>query len=83
MAWQFNRPETGEGMVQAFRRKDSVYESARFKLKDLDSDALYLVADVDEDKPREMTGQELMGNGLLVSIANAPGAVVTTYKRLR
>jgi alpha-galactosidase len=83
MAWQFNRPETGEGMVQAFRRKDSVYESARFRLRELDSDARYVVTDVDEDRPHEMTGQELMANGLLVTIANAPGAVVTTYRRLR
>ena len=30
MAWQFDRPERGEGMVQVFRRGESPYESARF-----------------------------------------------------
>jgi len=35
MAWQFNRSDIGAGMVQAFRRADSFYESARFKLNGL------------------------------------------------
>ena len=30
MAWQFDRPDLGEGVVQAFRRAGSYYESARF-----------------------------------------------------
>ena len=34
LAWQFDRPEQGEGMVQVFRRHNSFYESARFKLRD-------------------------------------------------
>ena len=34
--WQFDVPEKGEGVVQAFRRAESVYEAARFKLRGLD-----------------------------------------------
>ena len=45
MAWQFDRPETGEGMVQAFRRHESDYESARLRLRGLDAGANYLVTD--------------------------------------
>ena len=37
IAWQFDCPEQGEGMVQAFRRAESVYESARFTLRGLDA----------------------------------------------
>lgn len=33
MAWQFNRPDLDEGMIQAFRRKKSMHESVRFKLR--------------------------------------------------
>jgi len=32
MAWQFDRPEAGEGMVQVFRRADSPFDSAHLKL---------------------------------------------------
>ena len=36
IAWQFDRPDLGEGMVQAFRRGESVYEAARFRLRGLE-----------------------------------------------
>jgi len=39
MAWQFDRPEAGRGMVQVFRRHNSFYESARFSLRGLDAGA--------------------------------------------
>ena len=39
MGWQFDRPEEGKGVVQAFRRPQSHYESARFKLRGLDPGA--------------------------------------------
>ena len=41
VAWQFDRPELGEGIIQAFRRDESPYETARFKLRGLDPDAHY------------------------------------------
>ncbi len=36
IAWQFHRPDLGEGLVQAFRRDQCIYEAARFKLVGLD-----------------------------------------------
>lgn len=82
IAWQFDRPEAGEGMIQAFRRSDSVYESARLKLSGLDADARYTVTDVDENTPTEITGRELTEKGLLVRIGARPGAAIVTYKRV-
>ena len=81
MAWQFDCPEIGEGMVQAFRREKSVYESARFKLRGLAPDARYTVKDIDTCDSEEMTGSELMEKGLVISISNQPGAVIITYKK--
>ena len=37
MAWQFDRPEAGEGVVQAFRRAENGDESATFRLRGLDA----------------------------------------------
>ena len=82
MAWQFNRPEAGAGMVQVFRRDNSFYESARFKLRGLEANSRYKVGSLDEpDKQQEFTGRELMGQGLPVAIAVQPGAIVVTYEK--
>jgi alpha-galactosidase len=81
IAWQFDRPDLGEGMVQAFRRADSFYESARLNLRGLEPTARYRVRDLDAPRAKEITGRELMEKGILVTIAAQPGAVVITYKR--
>ncbi|MBN2476980.1 MAG: NPCBM/NEW2 domain-containing protein [Pirellulales bacterium] len=81
MAWQLDRPEAGQGMVQAFRRPESVYERARFRLRGLEVDARYTVRNLDAAAPTEATGRELMEDGLPVSIEDRPGAVVITYQR--
>jgi alpha-galactosidase len=82
MAWQFHRPEQGKGVVQAFRRAKSFYESARFKLRGLEAASRYLVTDLDQETPQEMTGRELSEEGLLIAIPQQPGAVVRTYRAL-
>jgi len=82
MAWQFDDPEKGTGMIQAFRRADSVYESARFKLLGLRPEARYELKRLDEPGSRvEYTGTELMRQGFLVGITNPPAAVVVVYQR--
>ncbi len=82
MGWQFHRPETGEGMVQLFRREQSIYRAADIVLCGLDRSATYILTDLDRpDTVREMTGEMLMGTGLPVEIASRPGALIITYKR--
>ena len=80
IAWQFDRPERDEGVVQVFRRPESPYESARFKLRGLDAAATYEVENLDGGKETR-TGQELMERGLAVTAATAPTALIFTYKR--
>ena len=53
LAWQYDRPETGEGVVQAFRRPDSNFEAGRFKLRGLDPVARYVVTDLDRRMRRK------------------------------
>jgi alpha-galactosidase len=81
MAWQFDRPEKGAGVVQVFRRGESIYESARLKLKGLDPAATYQVRDIDSDKAQDLTGQELSDVGLLVGMPKQPAARIITYRR--
>jgi alpha-galactosidase len=83
MAWQFDRPEVGEGVVQAFRRPESPYASARLVLRGLDPSASYEFRNVDAEGTTRRTGRDLMGKGLLVSIPDRPGAAIVFYKRLK
>ena len=81
MAWQFDRPEAGEGMVQVFRRHNSFYESARFKLLGIDAKANYLVTNLDTGGQESRGGRELLNDGLPVTIADKPGVATLTYQR--
>ena len=84
MAWQFDRPEQGEGMIQVFRRGGSPYEGARFKLQGLDVGARYAVTDLDASaSAQELAGNELMEKGLQVSIPTQPAAAVITYRKIK
>jgi hypothetical protein len=70
-------------MVQAFRRPDSIYEAARFKLHGLDAPSLYRVVTLgDAQDGREFTGRQLMADGLRVETTAAPAAVVMLYHRV-
>jgi alpha-galactosidase len=81
IAWQFDLPEKGEGVVQAFRRDKSVYESARFKLTGLDPAARYVVKNLDSGETKMIPGRELIEQGLPVSVREQPGDTVITYTK--
>jgi len=80
MGWQFDGPAAGEGVVQAFRRPDSPYVAAQFRLRGLDPAAEYTVTNLDENKPVKITGRQLLDEGLLVTIQEKPGVALITYK---
>ncbi len=80
MAWQFDRPESGEGMVQIFRRQNSFYESARFRLFGLDADAEYVVYNLDTGEQERHSGRKLLTDGLPVALATKPGVAIMTYR---
>jgi alpha-galactosidase len=81
IGWQYNTPENGEGVALAFRRAESPYESIRVKLHDLTPDAVYVLTNLDAPGTTEVSGEELMKKGLLITIKDAPGSAVITYKK--
>ena len=85
IAWQFDVPEQGEGMVQAFRRGcgQSNDEIARFKLRGLDAGAEYVLTNLDISESQMLSGRELLDKGLAVRITEQPGSAVITYKTTR
>jgi alpha-galactosidase len=82
IAWQFDRPDLGCGVVQVFRRPESPYQSAQFHLRGLDPAAKYLVTDFDKvDSPGTFTGSQLMNEGIEIQIETAPAAKIFTYAK--
>jgi alpha-galactosidase len=81
IVFQFDRPELGGGVIEAFRRPDSIYETARPKLKGLDPDAEYTLTDQQTGTVTRQSGQSLMTEGLLVATPTAPYAVAIEYRR--
>ncbi|MGC8743948.1 MAG: alpha-galactosidase [Verrucomicrobiia bacterium] len=80
IAWQFDKPEENCGLIQAFRRENSPYESVRLKLNGLERAAFYKVTDINSpEKPVRVKGEDLINNGLLVQIIEQPGTAVITY----
>jgi alpha-galactosidase len=82
-AWQFDRPEMGEGIVQVFRRAESPYEVARFRLRGLDPEVTYRLHDFDQPQPREVRGRELLENGLLVNLPERRSSCLIRYQRVK
>jgi alpha-galactosidase len=83
MAWQYDRPEKGEGIVQAFRRDSCEAVTRTFRLSGLNPAVLYEVTNFDTQGSVKISGKDLLEKGLTVEIKNKPGAAVITYKKLR
>ena len=82
IAWQFNRPEQGDGAIQAFRRGGNNETTLNLRLRGLDAGAQYRVTNFDAKDPTTSSGKELMENGLSVHIKDRPGSAVITYQKL-
>jgi alpha-galactosidase len=81
IAWQFDDPELGGGMVQAFRRDACEDDSLTLQLGGLDADSTYAVENLDTDKTEKRTGRELTEQGLRVTITNRPGSALLAYRK--
>lgn len=81
MAWQYHKPETGEGLIQAFRRPGSSSSLLLLKPVALDPAAFYTVTDLDTGWNATRTGDQWMRYGLSVSIYSRPGASIYKYVR--
>ena len=81
-AWQFDRPERGQGMVQAFRRAQCEEETTVVTLRGLDPIARYRLDPLDTDRTWTALGRELAERGLRVEASRRPDAVILTYEKI-
>jgi hypothetical protein len=83
MAWQFDRPESGEGMVQAFRRPRSPAVSMQFPLRGLDPNARYSITGADEERTQIRSGKDLLERGLTITLPQPRQATLVVYRQLK
>jgi alpha-galactosidase len=81
-AWQFNRPDQGDGMIQAFRRDEDDEPWRNVPLRGLDAEATYEVKNLDTPATIQISGRELMQRGLHLEIKEKREAVIIIYKKV-
>ena len=82
-AWQYHRPDLGEGMVLALRRSASPFTALKAQLKDLNATATYELQDLDSGDRRQVSGRELMETGIQIDIDEQPGSRLLVYRKLK
>lgn len=80
-AWQFDRPDLGEGMVLALRRPNSPFTSLDAPLRGLDPSATYEITSKDTDDTIRLSGSELAEDGLPIEIDEKPGSALFVYRK--
>ena len=82
LASQYHRKDLGEGVVLAYRREDSPYNSLSVNLRWLDPAATYRLAyfSFPGNKPVEAKGSELMDN-FIIEIPAKKASEILVYKR--
>ena len=83
IAWQFNRPELGDGAVQVFRRSGCAEAALTVRLHDLNPPARYEITNFDVAGTTVASGRELMKEGITVEIQKRPGAAIVTYRIMK
>ncbi|HOW69448.1 MAG TPA: alpha-galactosidase [Phycisphaerae bacterium] len=81
IAWQFDKPDSGGGVVQAFRREACPEPSTTLKLRGLDPQGRYLLTNFDGGEPQQMPGKDLLETGLKVTASAQPAALIYSYQR--
>jgi alpha-galactosidase len=81
LAYQCDRPDLGEGMLMAFRRKDAP-TSITLKLRGLKPEVMYEVEEIDTGKKQTMTSMSLAG-GLKIELASPERSALLRYTAVK
>ena len=80
LAYQQNRPENGDGIIMAFRRKTCANESVIVKLRGIDPKLSYELTDEDTQTKTVVSGERLI-SGYELTLKNKPGSLLIWYKK--
>jgi len=80
LAYQFDWPDQGKGVVQAFRRPGTAESTAQLCLRGLVEANLYTLSNPDDETKVVRTGRQLMEEGLTVALSKPASATLITYR---
>ncbi|VAX21150.1 Alpha-galactosidase [hydrothermal vent metagenome] len=83
MAYQFNREDSTDGMVLAFRRSNSGSTTKAFQLHGLDPAQNYNITNMNDGNSQTLTGQDLMQGGLNIELSNTATSALFVYSKDR
>lgn len=83
IAWQFNRPESGEAVVQAYRREKNEQSQKPLLLRGLDAAAAYRIEALGANESSTETGANLMHHGLQVTLNEPRSAQIYVLRKLQ
>jgi len=75
VAWQFDRPESGEGFVQGIRLPDAEDESITLYLKGIQPDATYVFTNDETGEHKVIAGEALLRDGFDLALPARSGAI--------
>jgi len=83
LASQYHRKDLAEGMILAYRRQDSPYNSLSINLRQIDPDAMYQLKyySFPDNKPTRVKGSQLMKD-FVVEIPRKQASEIMTYKMI-
>jgi ribulose bisphosphate carboxylase small subunit len=81
LAWQYVAYDASGGIVQVFKRSQSPYETARFRMFGLDPDATYVFEDFDGQPEIRCSGKERMEIGLPITIKERRVSRILEFRR--
>ena len=84
VAWQFDRPDLGEGLIQAFRRANAEDDLLSLNLRGLEPNSEYTMVDLDNPgETTAMTGSKLMSDGFPIRLPRQNSAMLYHYRKAK
>jgi alpha-galactosidase len=75
VAWQFDRPETGCGLIQGVRFPASPQETIKIHLQGVRVDATYFFENAETGETRDISGEDLVHAGFIFALPARSGAI--------
>ncbi|HEY3342216.1 MAG TPA: hypothetical protein VGK81_09370, partial [Anaerolineae bacterium] len=75
VAWQFDRPEAGDGFVQGIRLPAAVEETLTLHLKGIQPDATYVFTNDESGERKVIAGEALIHDGFSLALPARSGAI--------
>jgi alpha-galactosidase len=75
VAWQFDRPDTGEGLIQGIRHRACAEDRLTVYPQALDPNSSYTLENQETGAVREMAGSALLNDGFTFELPRRSGAI--------